>query len=97
MQANLEGQSRAKLEVLKQKKKLETDINQLEVSLDHANRTNTDLQKTLKRMQQNIAKLQVQIEAKQQQYDEAYEVAAGVERRINTITGDIEELRTSPE
>ncbi|CAF0719696.1 unnamed protein product [Adineta steineri] len=97
MQASLEAEARSKTEALKQKKKLESDINELEVALDHANRTNADLQKTLKRVQQNILELQVQVEEEQRQRDEAREVALVAERRANLITGELEELRTALE
>ncbi|CAF4256686.1 unnamed protein product [Rotaria sp. Silwood2] len=87
---------RAQME-LSTKKKLESDINDLEVAVDHANRTNADLQKTLKRIQQNITELQTQIEEEQRQRDEACEAAAVAERRVNLITGELEELRTALE
>merc|ERR1712013_521562 len=38
MQASLESEQRAKAEVLRIKKKLEGDINELEIALDHANK-----------------------------------------------------------
>jgi len=113
MQASLEAESRSKAEALKQvtiiskfnfyyffyfqKKKLESDINELEVALDHANRTNADLQKSLKRIQQNVSELTTQIEEEQRQRDEAREVAATAERRANVIIGELEELRTALE
>merc|ERR1739848_787877 len=37
LQASLEGENKAKTEALRIKKKLETDINELEIALDHAN------------------------------------------------------------
>ncbi|CAF0824471.1 unnamed protein product [Rotaria sordida] len=95
MQASLEAETRAKAEALKQKKKLESDINELESALDHANRTNTELQKTLKRLQQAVSELQTQVEHEQQQRDEAREAAAAAERRANLIVGELEELRTA--
>jgi hypothetical protein len=55
MQASLEAESKGKADAIKQKKKLEGDINELEVSLDHSNRTNADLQKSVKKLQQNIS------------------------------------------
>ncbi|CAF4091056.1 unnamed protein product [Rotaria sordida] len=76
-------------------KKLQSDINDLEVALDHANRTNADLQKTLKRIQQNITELQTQIEEEQRQRDKAREPAAVAERRANLINGELEELPTA--
>ncbi|CAF4092732.1 unnamed protein product, partial [Rotaria sordida] len=77
------------------KKKLQSDINDLEVALDHANRTNADLQKTLKRIQQNITELQTQIEEEQRQRDKAREPAAVAERRANLINGELEEVPTA--
>ncbi|CAF1111435.1 unnamed protein product [Rotaria sp. Silwood1] len=97
MQASLEAETRSKAEALKQKKKLESDINELESALDHANRTNTELQKTLKRLQQTVSELQTQVEHEQQQRDEAREAAAAAERRANLIVGELEELRTALE
>merc|ERR1711972_312029 len=40
MQNALEAEAKAKAEALRMKKKLETDINELEISLDHANKSN---------------------------------------------------------
>merc|ERR1712121_258887 len=45
MQASLEAETKAKQEALRMKKKLEADINELEVSLDHANRANAESMK----------------------------------------------------
>ena len=55
MQASLEAESKGKAEAIKQKKKLEGDIKELEVQLDHSNRTNADLQKQIKKIQQQMA------------------------------------------
>ena len=54
MQASLEAESKGKAEAIRQKKKLEEDINELEVQLDHSNRSNADLQKQVKRVQQPV-------------------------------------------
>jgi myosin heavy chain 6/7 len=97
MQASLEAETRAKNEAFKQKKKLETDVNELEVALDHSNRTSADLQKNLKRLQQSITDLQKQVEDEQQSRDEAREIALAAERRANSIVGELEELRTALE
>merc|ERR1711934_807787 len=40
--ASLEGEQRAKGEALRVKKKLESDINELEIALDHANKANAE-------------------------------------------------------
>ncbi|CAM4808905.1 unnamed protein product [Rotaria magnacalcarata] len=85
MSASLEGETRSKVEALKQKKKLESDIHELEVALDYSNRSNVDLQKSFKRLQQNISDLQLQFEEQQQARDEANELALAAERRANDI------------
>merc|ERR1719357_1071116 len=51
MQASLESEQRAKAEALRIKKKLEGDINELEIALDHANKANSEAQKAIKRYQ----------------------------------------------
>merc|ERR1712027_114030 len=51
MQASLESEQRAKAEGLRIKKKLEGEINELEIALDHANKANNEAQKTIKRYQ----------------------------------------------
>merc|ERR1712180_579150 len=51
MQASLESEQRAKAEALRIKEKLEGDINELEIALDHANKANNEAQKAIKRSQ----------------------------------------------
>jgi hypothetical protein len=41
MQASLEAEAKGKAEALRLKKKLEADINELEIALDHANKVRT--------------------------------------------------------
>merc|ERR1712241_200719 len=48
LQASLEGGNKAKTEALRVKKKLETDINELEIALDHANKANAEAHKSIK-------------------------------------------------
>ena len=54
MQVSLDGEIKGKNEALKLKKKLEADINELEVQLDHTNRNGGELQKNVKRLQQLV-------------------------------------------
>ena len=51
MQASLEAEQRSKAEALRIKKKLEGEINELEIALDHANKANNEAQKSIKRYQ----------------------------------------------
>ncbi|XP_076340339.1 myosin heavy chain, muscle-like isoform X1 [Tachypleus tridentatus] len=93
MQASLEAESRGKAEALRMKKKLESDINELEIALDHANKANADAQKNIKRYQQQIKELQQAVEEEQRGRDEAREQYAMAERRSHALQGELEESR----
>ena len=54
VQASLEAESKGKAEALRIKKKLESDINELEVALDQANRGKAEFEKNVKKYQQTI-------------------------------------------
>ena len=45
---------KSKAELLRVKKTLESDINQLEIALDHSNKANVDAQKNLKRLVEQV-------------------------------------------
>merc|ERR1719215_775009 len=51
MQASLEAEQEGKAETLRLKKKLEGQINELEIALDHSNKANNEAQKSIKRYQ----------------------------------------------
>merc|ERR1719410_2310696 len=59
MQASLENESRAKGEAIRQKKKLESDINELDIALEHANGSNAEAQRSIKKYQQQIKEMQM--------------------------------------
>jgi len=58
MQASFEAEARGKGEALKGKKKLEADINELEVALDGANRGRAEAEKNIKKLQQQVRDIQ---------------------------------------
>merc|ERR1711887_372126 len=62
MQASLEAEAKGKAEALRMKKKLESDINELEIALDHSNKANADLQTHMKKLQCEIKDLQTRVE-----------------------------------
>jgi len=93
MQASLDAEHRAKSELHKQKKKLETDVSELEVQLDYLNRQASEHQKNLKKLNQTIAEQQVQIEDEARQKAEYHEAYNASERRINSLVAEIEETR----
>lgn len=54
MQATLEAEAKGKAEAIRIRKKLESDINELEVALDGANRARVDMEKNVKKYQITI-------------------------------------------
>ena len=94
MQASLEAEAKGRAEALRMKKKLESDINELEIALDHANKANSDLQKHIKKLQGELKDMSVRVEEEQRlsaEYREQYGIA---ERRANALNGELEESRT---
>ena len=54
LSASLEAEQRSKAEALRIKKKLESEINELEIGLDHANKANAEGLKAVKRYQNQL-------------------------------------------
>merc|ERR1719516_430591 len=79
------------------KKKLEADINELEVSLDHANRANAEAMKQIKKYLGEIKELQTAVEDEQRAREEAREAYNMSERRCNMLTSELEEMRVALE
>ena len=94
MQASLESEQRAKAEALRIKKKLEGDINELEIALDHANKANSEAQKAIKRYQGQHREAECAYEEEQRQRQEVAEKASLADRRANALAGEMEEARS---
>merc|ERR1712008_519960 len=93
LQASLEAESRAKAEALRIKKKLESDINELEIALDHANKANAEAHKSIKRYQQTLRDVEGLYEEEGRQRREIAEKAGLADRRANALQGELEEAR----
>ena len=94
LQASLEGESRAKAEALRIKKKLESDINELEIALDHANKANSEAHKAIKRYQAQLREVDSLLEDENRQRREMAEKAGLADRRANALQGELEEARS---
>merc|ERR1712045_1058317 len=88
------AETRAKAEALRIKKKLESDINELEIALDHANKANSEAQKAIKRYQGQMREAECAYEEEQRQRQEVAERASLAERRANALAGEMEEARS---
>merc|ERR1712193_108945 len=93
LQASLEAESRAKAEALRIKKKLESDINELEIALDHSNKANSEAHKSIKRYQGQLRDTEGLLEAETSQKIEITEKAGLAERKANALQGELEESR----
>merc|ERR1712215_405273 len=91
--ASLEAEQRAKAEALRIKKKLEGDINELEIGLDHANKANSEGLKAIKRYQ---TQLRETIQAYEDEARSRAQIAEQVgisERKAAALSGEVEESK----
>ena len=93
LQASLEAEARAKTEALRIKKKLESDINELEIALDHANKANSEAHKSIKRYQAQLRDVDCLYEAEGRLRRESAEKAGLADRRANALQAEVEEAR----
>merc|ERR1711915_609146 len=87
MGASLEAEQRAKADALRIKKKLESDINELEIALDHANKANMEGQKAIKRYQGSLRDAECGYEEEQRARQNMMEKVSLSERRANALQG----------
>merc|ERR1712036_1407 len=80
-------------EALRLKKKLESDINELEIALDHANKANSEAHKSIKRYQGQLREVEGLFEEEQRQRREIAEKAGLADRRAGALQGELEEAR----
>merc|ERR1712168_1246380 len=86
MQSTLDSEIRARGEAIRIKKKMESDFNDLEIQLGHANRQCAEAQKALKAVQ-------VAVDDSQRAGEDLAEQVAVIERRANLLQGELDELR----
>merc|ERR1712061_602967 len=91
--ASLEGEQRAKADALRVKKKLESDINELEIALDHANKANIEGQKAVKRYQGSLRDTIQSYEDETRSRQQVMEQVGISERKANALSGEVEESR----
>merc|ERR1712001_44723 len=80
-------------EGLRIKKKLESDINEFEIALDHANKANNEALKSIKRYQGQFREAESSYEEACRMRQEMSERASLADRRANALAGEVEEAR----
>merc|ERR1739846_75046 len=86
--------SKAKAEALRMKKKLETDVLDLDTSLEHANAANQETQKTIKKYHDSIRDAQAKLEDEQRAKEVAHDHLIAADRKAHANQNALEEART---
>ncbi|KAB0344131.1 myosin-7 [Muntiacus reevesi] len=93
LQTSLDAETRSRNEALRVKKKMEGDLNEMEIQLSHANRLAAEAQKQVKSLQSLLKDTQIQLDDAVRANDDLKENIAIVERRNNLLQAELEELR----
>jgi len=93
-QASLDAENKAKAEALRMKKKLENDINELEIALDHANKANAEAHKSVKGYQSQLREVEGYLTEEKRQRQEINEKSGLVDRRAMALEDELEEARS---
>uniref|UniRef100_A0A8D0MZN2 Myosin-7 n=1 Tax=Sus scrofa TaxID=9823 RepID=A0A8D0MZN2_PIG len=93
LQTSLDAETRSRNEALRVKKKMEGDLNEMEIQLSHANRMAAEAQKQVKSLQSLLKDTQIQLDDAIRANDDLKENIAIVERRNNLLQAELEELR----
>merc|ERR1711999_14023 len=94
MQSAVETEAKAKAEALRMKKKLESDVLDLESNLERANAANADTQRTIKTYQNSLREAQAKLEEQQRAKQVAHDELINADRRANSNQNALEESRT---
>ncbi|GAB0202276.1 myosin-7 [Grus japonensis] len=93
LQTSLDAETRSRNEALRLKKKMEGDLNEMEIQLGHANRAAAEAQKQVKTLQGYLKDTQLQLDDAVRVNEDLKENIAIVERRNNLLQAELEELR----
>merc|ERR1712241_191253 len=94
MQAAFEQEGKGKAEGLRMKKKLEGDVGELEIALEHSNANNLETQKAIKKYQIQIRDAAAKLEEEQRAKEHARDALVAAERKSNATQNALEEART---
>ncbi|NXH28857.1 MYH6 protein, partial [Myiagra hebetior] len=93
LQTSLDAETRSRNEALRLKKKMEGDLNEMEIQLSHANRVAAEAQSHLKVAQAHLKDTQLQLDDIVRANEDLKENIAIVERRNNLLQSELEEMQ----
>merc|ERR1711892_128131 len=94
MQAALEAEAKGKAEAIRMKKKLESDVGELESGLEHSNANNLETQKAIKTYQYQIREAAAKLDDEQRAKEEARDMLVTSEKKAAALANGLEEART---
>merc|ERR1719434_119258 len=94
MQIALEAETKGKVEALRMKKKLDSDVIDLGIALEHANAANAESQRNISLIQGNIRNVQKRFEEESRAKAAATDSLLSADRRANANQNALEEART---
>ena len=94
IQMALDMECKGKVEALRMKKKLESDVVELETELEHANAANVESQRTIKVVGQKIREVQAKLEEESRAKSAAQDNLLSADRRCHANQNALEEART---
>ncbi|KAL7989390.1 hypothetical protein Chor_012056 [Crotalus horridus] len=97
MQSTLDAEIRSRNDALRLKKKMEGDLNEMEIQLNHANRQAAETLKNLRNTQGVLKDTQIHLDDALRSQEDLKEQVAMIERRANLMQAEIEELRAALE
>ncbi|XP_038606531.1 myosin-3 [Tachyglossus aculeatus] len=97
MQSALDAEIRSRNEAIRIKKKMEGDLNEIEVQLSHANRQAAEAVKHFRNVQGQLKDTQLHLDDALRGQEDLKEQLAMVERRANLLQAEVEELRAALE
>ncbi|XP_026557895.1 myosin-1B-like isoform X2 [Pseudonaja textilis] len=97
MQSTLDAEIRSRNDALRLKKKMEGDLNEMEIQLNHANRQAAETLKNLRNTQGLLKDTQIHLDDALRSQEDLKEQVAMIERRANLMQAEIEELRAALE
>ncbi|XP_037349491.1 myosin-2 isoform X2 [Talpa occidentalis] len=97
MQSTLDAEIRSRNDAIRIKKKMEGDLNEMEIQLNHSNRMAAEALRNYRNTQGILKDTQIHLDDALRGQEDLKEQLAMVERRANLLQAEIEELRASLE
>ncbi|XP_050018433.1 myosin-2 [Alexandromys fortis] len=97
MQSTLDAEIRSRNDAIRVKKKMEGDLNEMEIQLNHSNRMAAEALRNYRNTQGILKDTQLHLDDALRGQEDLKEQLAMVERRANLLQAEIEELRATLE